>query len=776
MSRTEEFPEYLSPAERLRGQRLIRRFITLNGISVAFLMNDLLILYGIRNGLTDPQVAVLASFMHLTMPFMVLGKLAIPRIGLARTWGDGWFMRYVTGSILILAPFLGAAGAPQWSVTAIVLFGAFGFSMFRSIGLVANSPLMGEVTTDRDRGRFISGNWVRAQSTYFLAMALVVVLMRIFDKLWVYQAVIGLGCAVGFYASRQLVKVPESREPSRSAERPLVESLRTAWSRPRFRRILGAWAAAISSFVLVIPFAIVTIKRGYGISDHTALLFSLLVLAGGILSSAVNGGISDRVGPRPLLILYVSGFLLVAGFWALAPGSFYPVPVSFAFFVAGYCKTGIILTVSHYFLAAVEKKERVSMSLFARMASGAVAGLMAAAGSGTVLKFLRDFGMEGMDVYRAYFRIALPVLMIIVVLVFRLERLREWKVRRVLGLLFSMRDIMALAVMNRLDRSEDMDTDLAQVRRLERLGASISESSLRNLLDSPRLAVRREAIRALRRIDFGSKTTTALLRELERGEFTTGAIAAETLGEHGCAEALPALRKSLESEDSLQAGRAMVALMRLGDRESLPAIRRMFEESENPRTVVHGAHALAETGRSTELEPLLRKACDLSLPAAVTEEIFTVTAELCGGEGFFYRFLREYNNDPPLGLGHLASTVEQVLGRRCTFEDDTTEVTRELALEVCSAALEKGGEADDGNSGRDEKVAAAAGGEEATTAAGGEEATTGEACIAGFRDFLERRQEPRIPIKLFACIAGAAAAHIRDRRVTGTKRNLQEEV
>ncbi|MFO7848795.1 MAG: hypothetical protein R6V67_02435, partial [Spirochaetia bacterium] len=165
-------PGELGEKERETGKRYLRRFITLNGISIAFLMNDLLILYGIRNGMSDPQLALLASFMHLTMPFLLVGKLIIPRIGLARTWGDAWFMRYLSGSIMIAAPFL-AGRFPQSVVSATVLLGAFGFALFRSVGIVANSPLRGEIPTYEERGSFISGNWTRSQSTYFLSVAFV---------------------------------------------------------------------------------------------------------------------------------------------------------------------------------------------------------------------------------------------------------------------------------------------------------------------------------------------------------------------------------------------------------------------------------------------------------------------------------------------------------------------------------------------------------------------------------------------------------------------------
>ena len=70
------FPNKLDKEARITGKHYLRRFVMLNGISIAFLMNDLLILYGIRLGLSDPQLAVLASFMHLTMPSFAAGKTA----------------------------------------------------------------------------------------------------------------------------------------------------------------------------------------------------------------------------------------------------------------------------------------------------------------------------------------------------------------------------------------------------------------------------------------------------------------------------------------------------------------------------------------------------------------------------------------------------------------------------------------------------------------------------------------------------------------------------
>jgi len=650
------------------------------------MMNDLLILYGIRNGLTDPQIAVLASFIHLTMPFMLIGKQLIPRYGLARSWSWAWFLRYVFGSVLLLAPFVGRS-APQWAVAATVLLGAFGFSMFRSIGLTANSPLMGEITTNRDRGRFISGNWMRAQAATFFSMILVIFVMRFYSEMWVYQVLIGLGCIIGFYSSFILARVPETEAPRLSARKPVLESLKISFSRRRYRRTLVAWAAGFSAYVLIVPFSIVLIKNGYGLSDYAALMFSLLLLVGGISAALVNSGISDRVGPRPLLVIYIFGFFIVAGYWVFAPDTFHPLMVAFIFFLAGFMKTGLNVGISHYFLSAVDTQDRVGISMFARMFSGAVAGIAGSVGGGTTLKVLQSMDITGLQLYRTYFLIVFAVLIPLCVLIIRLEPLKEWPVRNVLGLLFSMRDLKALYVMNRLEQSHGSEEDLLHVQQLEHIASSLSESTLRRLLDSHRLPVRVHVMHALREIEFGDRTAEALIQELRCGEFTSGWNAAEILGEHMVRAAVPALRDGLDSKDPFLVGKCMVALVHLGDSASYQRIRSLFREAENPRIIIHGANAFAEMKDPEVIPDILIKLYDDSLYAPVADELLSVLASLTGCEQEFYHYLREYSLDKEQGIFLLQAELEQLTGEPFRELSQLQDLQPSVLIEYAAADL-----------------------------------------------------------------------------------------
>lgn len=444
----------LSPEELRYGQRLIRTFAALNGVSVALLLDSMLILYAIQNGVGDSAVAILASFVHLTMPLVVVGKMMIARVGAARTWGFGWLFRSVSAGLLVLAPFV-PPEMPQILRTSIVLLGAFGFAAFRAIGLVGNSPLLGEITTDGARGSFLSGNFVRTTSTQLLTLVVVILLLRNAAATWVYQVVIGIGAALGVYAGILLSRVPESQAPRLSARKPLREVFLRVWQIPRMRKLLFAWAAGFGAFTLVVPFALITIKNGYGLADHHALLFTLLTLFGGTVSGLVNGIIADKVGPRPLLIIYALLLALVALYWSVAPDSLWIFPTGLVFFAAGYCKFGIMMVSGHYFLNVAVESDRVGSSMVLRALSGAIAGLVGSVLGGGVLAFLDGAGYGGMEIYRIYFRVVLGAFAVIIPVVLSLERLEEWSLRNAAILHFRPRRILGMRPSSDADAEAD---------------------------------------------------------------------------------------------------------------------------------------------------------------------------------------------------------------------------------------------------------------------------------------------------------------------------------
>ena len=438
-----DLPIALTPQERSRGQRIVRRYYWFNGVTVALLMESVLILYAIRNGVGDAALAVIASFIHLTMPLMLLGKGFAVRRGVAATWGWGWILRGISASVMIAAPFFVSEDL-QWARSAIIIGGAFGFSAFRSIGLVGNTPMIGELTSSSDRGRFVSGNWARATLSQMATLSVVIVMLQYADRTWVFQIVIAIASVIGIYSGHLITRVPESRTPRESARVPLWEATLRVWNTPRMRRLLFAWAAGFASFTLIEPFAIITVKNGYLLSDYQALLLSLCTLAGGTSANIVNGRIADHVGPRPLMVIYASALAGLAVFWAFAPSRFLPLLVAVAFFLSGYAKFGLLATANQYFLSVADRSDRVGSAMILRATSGAVAGIVGSLIGGGLLSFFASRGLEGVVLYRTYFRVAIWGFLLIIPAIWRLERLREWSVRRAALLFLQPRRIIEI--------------------------------------------------------------------------------------------------------------------------------------------------------------------------------------------------------------------------------------------------------------------------------------------------------------------------------------------
>jgi MFS family permease len=652
------YPPTLSARAKAHGRKLIWRFYLLNGISVALLMDNILILYALRNNVSEPVVAVMTSFVHLTMPFMIIGKIAASRIGLTRTWSLGWFLRYISASAMILAPVI-APLVSQRYISLLILLSALGFALFRSMGIVASNPMEGEITSPENRGEFLSGNQLRVNISQVVTMLLVITITRYVDGVWVYQLLIGAACLIGVYASTVLARIPESSVPRASANIPFKTAFKRLWGESSSRKLLFDWSGALTAYMMVIPFMMIGLKSGYGISDYSALSFSLILLVGGIVSSAVNGMIADQVGPRPILMLNAAMMFIPALIWAAAPAEFMPLLIGLGFFVSGYAKFGMIMGLSHYFLSIVSGSDRVGSTLFLRVFSGAAAGLSGTIIGGGLLRVFELLGFSGLSIYRNYFRIILAVLLIVFLLVRSLERLQEWKLSSVLSLLASPKDMYTLHLLKRLRGQDSSSEDVRTLKRLQAVGSSISEDELRNQLDAPLLSVRFNALQALSSMKLGERTLEAVKQQLVCGEHTTAWIAAEILGKNKAANAVKPLRQGLESGDRYLQGKCMVALVNLGDEISYPRIEQMFDASSNPRIVIHGARALSMTGAPDKLGNLLEKSLDTQLPSTVIDELLTTAASTAGMQQRFYSFIKRFNKDSQVGTAEIVSELDQ---------------------------------------------------------------------------------------------------------------------
>lgn len=634
-------------------------FTRFNTVSFASLGESILILYAIKNGADDFLIGLISSLIFLTLPLMPFGKNLIGKIGAARAYGLSWLLRNISAAILIFVPFVAAKFSHEAGLTLLTI-ASFGFFAFRSIGFTANTPLIGEITDSRNRGAFISQVWLNFTGFYVLSLIALTAVLHRWESLATFQWIILFGVLAGILASLILMNIPESTQPSRSGRQPMLNSLKLLWRESKTQKLLFAWTAAQISLVLMIPFSLVALKNGYGVSDHKALVFIVVQLSGGILVSLINGLILDRVGPRPMIIIYSFSLITNSLLWVFAPATYLPGYLGLIFLLNGLCSAGINSALSHYFLTVVSEKERVNANMVYSMASGLFAGLAGTFLGGGILKLIRNFGLEKMAVYHRFYLMVLVLNILLFWPIRRVERVKDWKIRDVLGIFISFRDIRALFTLSKLTSSYSYRQDVEGVQRLEELPSDLSEKHLLNYLKSPRFFIRARALNALGSINFGEETAKEIIRELKRGKFTTAYIAAEILGEHGVKEAIPELRRALDSDDLYLQGKALVALAQLQDENSYSKICRIFDNSENPRIVLNGGHALAITKNKSYARNILNKLQSKQLPDEIKHELLFNLADLADCEDVIYRFLKSYRDNLKVSQVILVEILEKI--------------------------------------------------------------------------------------------------------------------
>ncbi|MCE5271707.1 MFS transporter [bacterium] len=653
------FPERLSRVQKGTAQRRFLAFSTINALSYALLAESVLVLFGLKLGANDFQIGLLSSYVYLTMGFILLGKVLVGRWGAARTYSTCWSVRNLVAATFMLAPVIWTRVSPSLGLT-FLLAASFVFFAFRAMGLAAENILINDMTGPEDRGRFI-GQW---QFSFYIGMLAMLVAV----SFWLganpgfghFQVVIATGVTMGMISSAIMWSIPESSGPKNSSRVPMLKAFSLLYADRRMLKLILAWAAVSSVIQLIVPFQVLTVKNGYNVADRLALIFVVLQVLGMVAASYMNSLLIDRSGPRPVMIINLLGFALVALLWAVSPARLNYAYTGTLFFFAGFCTVSLQIALAHYFLNTASRESVLNISVLILVLQGAAAGLVGTFLGGGVLETLDRLGLSGMEIYHTYFCLVIVAALVGLGMVLRLRPLAERRVREVLGMMFSVRDWRALMSVQELAETPQLERAHELIDRLADLRSEVSERTLLEYLDSPIFTLRTAALEALDRIEFGPEASWRLIEEVKDGEFSTAWMAAEILGKHRVSEAITTLRESLHSNDFFLEGKAMQALGQMQDSQSYPRIKEIFRLTYNPRLTIHGARAIYDMGERENVTLLLEKLNPLMLPAELDEIMHAVFA-LLGRHEEHFRLMTLYNRSAQQGLDVLAHELEKGL-------------------------------------------------------------------------------------------------------------------
>ena len=679
--------EALSLSQKAKGRKSLLLFSFLNGAALTFITGNVLSLYLLKVGCSIPLVAVIASFAYLGTLFAFTGKSFIAKLGAAATLRWAWIFCGFAAIVLAIAPFLAHWIHYDNIVIPLIICITFLFFIFKSIGTASTQPLMGEFTDEENQGEFSSKYFLYYTTATVLAIVITICLITGHKTLFVFQLIISLGGIIILGCSFIFIGMKETKVPCESARSIVTKKLlSTIWLNKEYRRFLYCRSLSRAGMILIIPISILALKKIYGVSDQIALTFAFVQLAGGIITTYINGIVSEETGPKPLIIIYTLLLFVISLLWIFAPLKFHWNFCLIIFFTGGVCLCGLDSCLNHYYLTLIPRKHSVGISLWYTVISGAVAGVAGLLLGGGLIKLLSVL-VPHLEVFRYYYGIMFLLTIPILYISFKLKAISDWTFKDVLKLSVTPSEMHTIYAMHRLQKYSTLREELKHVHTLETMDPSLSQDKIIYYLQSPRFSVKIRALRALYGAHLKQATVEAVFNELKYGEYTTAYFAVVLLADNHKKEAIPFLIKYLNSKDLLLVSTCMQGLVKLHDTKSYPKIIKIFRNAKMPQILIHGATALSNMGDVSLLKDLLDKFVDIitNLNSAISKiegkkpvthresastmyirrtsvnnEIICSTANLAGIGDEFYKFLRIYDHNHQNGILALAEMLTTV--------------------------------------------------------------------------------------------------------------------
>ncbi len=674
--------EQLSSFRIKKGRRTFNAYSAVNSFSFSLVTGNTLTLYALALGSSSTQVGLLNAFMYLSFFAIPIGKALVRSGSLVKTFANFWMLR--TGALLpmVFIPFLAGAGN-LGAALGILLLSAFLFNLFRGIGLIANNPVIGFLAPGKDRGEYIVRLSLINNGTALLGTLFLAFLLWHNEGVETYNLVLVIGIAAGFAASALLYRLPDPRVHPREkerGERSLWAETAQAFREPNFRRFVLSYLILGIGIGMARPFIVVYGKAVYGQSDSLVTVFSVCASLGALLMGFVMRVSIDRLGAKPMYIIFaaVSALSLVPAI--LAPGIGHQ-----AFSLAFLCLLSAAVNMGFagqesaaqtYFFAMVPKEGILNLSMLYYFILGSTGALGAVAG-GSVLDALSAAGASPLWAWRIFFLLAAAVLGLGFWAQRNLLDLGSFPVRDTLAVLFSPRDMRALTLLRRLDATEDPEEETEIIAELGTVASGVSAEVLLDRLSSARFAVRYEALLSVSNLKrLSSKVREALLSELRDGAFTTAGPAARILGEFRVHQAVPLLKERIFSPDYRLAGESMLALARIGDAKSQFLIAEALETSNNPFVLVRGVQAIAEFANPSAIPILLDLLRNESLPPHVADETILTVSSMMGMPKKFFFAYESWARDRSRGASLLEGYLDECFSLRKREDPELAELLR----------------------------------------------------------------------------------------------------
>jgi len=673
-------PDALSPYRLGKAREIYNIFKALNALSWFFLTGNVITLFVLRMGASSTYIGSLSALVYVSFFFLPVGKILADRFSLIKVFSIAWALRSVSMVLLLFAPFLFASGRQDMALL-LTFIGVSVFNIIRGIGMIADNPVLSFLAAGPDRGSYMTQIQVINSAMAMFSGFIVALVLGGESPLFLYVIIIGIGIGCGVFSSVLIGKIPEPEKEEGKKSEKTSAVIREMLAQPSLRNfiyilIMSALVSGVSR-----TFIVVYTREVFSLSDGMVALFSVFGALGYLLVGLFIKFLVDRIGAKPLFALCV-----IIGLVGMIPIVFLPASMgsnftslilvmSFLFFMLNFGWLGAEGIMQTYFLGLIPREKVVDMGMIYFICFG-IAGAMGSLLSGMLLDAVSSgFG------YVVSFRVLFFVLVLISgIALHRIRKLVSLGALPFMGALevmFSFRDLRAIMLLEKLNKTSDYGEEAALLGALQGAPSNLATKGLLARAMSPRLSVRMNSIVAIDALEIlNEDAETALMNDIIHNPYTTAYISARALGNHGVSRAMPLLRELAVSKDYMLAGEAVVALAKLEDHAFRPQIEQIVTESDNPRLKIMGVEAFG-IYRSPDSLPVLMGLLRESNPQPyLRDAVVLAMASILDVHNKFYPLLIQFAGDrsigPTLALDEAESACEHyasVYGKKRSKKD-----------------------------------------------------------------------------------------------------------
>ncbi|GHV55948.1 MFS transporter [Spirochaetia bacterium] len=643
----------LSPYRLSKARDLYNIFNVFNALSWNFLVGSIVTLFAMRLNASSTYIGLLSAVVYVAFFFLPLGKILARRFSIVGVFAVAWTVRAVCMIAAVFAPFAAAAGHRDLAL-GLLLLGVGLFHVSRGIGMIGNNPVLSSLSAGPDRGSYMTQIQIINSATGMFAGFAIAILLGREPPLFLYSIVFAIGIGCGILSGTMLKKIPEPPAEENGKKIKFFTMFKEAMAQPSLKQfIVILFLVALISGVSR-AFIIVYSREVFLQSDGMVSLYSVFGGLGNLMIGLLIKFLVDRIGAKPIFILTI-----FTGLASMIPIMFFPSSaienistgilfLSFIFFVMNLGFLGAEGIAQTYFLGLVPMDLMLDMGILYFFIFG-VAGAGGSFAAGLLLDIMFGIGLSKFIAFKILYIILIGLTIFVLVLQRKLTPLGALPFRGALEVMFSFRDLRAIALLDKLNKTSDSHEEEVLLGALH---DTPSQLAIRELLEracSPRLAIRIESLRAMETLKtLNEDAEKALLSDLVNNPFTTAYISARILGNHRVFSATPLLRELAASRDYMLAGEAMIALARLEDEAFRPQIERIILKTKNPRLKIMGVEAFGIYRSPNSLSVLLDILRSANPPPYLRDEVVLAMASILDTQNLFYPILVRFLEDETL--------------------------------------------------------------------------------------------------------------------------------